>query len=98
MKVVVGDIAGIVVVNFAGNVGEGVPDVRAAAAFFGSAFDLVGGGGASPKESRWELVEAVAWLGGARLRQGRSLRGAECGRGESGGTDRLAEGAPGEVL
>jgi hypothetical protein len=51
MIVIVGDVAGVSVVGFAGGVGESVPDGSAAAIFVDGAFDLIGGGGGAPEES-----------------------------------------------
>ena len=48
---VVGDVAGIARVSFAGDMGEGVPDGGAATVLVDRTLDLVGSGGGSPKEA-----------------------------------------------
>src|SRR5579863_2060758 len=60
---VVGDVAGFAVKGFAGSVRKGVPDGGLAAVFGDGAFNLVGGGGASPQEVGGESQ------GGGHLRQ-----------------------------
>ena len=88
---VVGDVAGLALIGFAGSVGEGVPDGGAAAVFVDSAFDLIGGGGGAPDEVVGEAVRR-ADDGGQVLRGGGIEEGLEGGRsGESGGG--LQEGA-----
>ena len=89
---VIGDVAGVAVGGFAGDVGEGVPDRGAAAAFADGAFHLVGGGGGAPQEALGEAT--VGGVGGqsgglgCRRRQG----------GGGGGTGgELGEVAAGEL-
>jgi hypothetical protein len=50
MVMVAGDIGVGAVFDFAGSVGEAVPDGFAFAVFLPGAFDLVGGGGGAPVE------------------------------------------------
>ena len=52
---IVGDVAGVAVVRFAGSVRERVPDRRLASVFVDRAFDLIGGGGAAPEKSGGEF-------------------------------------------
>jgi hypothetical protein len=59
MVVVVGYVAGVVVFDLAGDVGEGVPNRRTAPVFVDSSFNLIGGSRGSPEEALWEA--ACGW-------------------------------------
>ena len=69
---IVGHVARIAVVGLARRMREHVPDRRSAPALVHSAFNLVGGGGASPHEARRKLPAACGLLG--KRRMGRKLR------------------------
>jgi hypothetical protein len=51
---VIGDVAGVVVPDFAGCVCKAIPDGFAFAVFIPGAFDLVGGGCRAPQEIVWK--------------------------------------------
>jgi len=95
MVVVVGDITGGVVGDFARRVGEGVPDGRQASVFGDGALDLIGRGCGPPEEAGRERARRLGrerrGLGG--LRDKGNIRGAECG-----GTREFGEGATGELV
>src|SRR5580698_10658015 len=81
MEVVVGYVAGVVVFDLAGSVGEGIPDGGATAFFVDGTFDLVGGGGGAPEESLWEVASGGCCglrLGWQRRESG-EYGGCECG-------------------
>src|SRR6185312_7999439 len=52
--VVAGDVAGVAVLDDAGEAAEGVPDRVGAPVLVRRSLDLVGGGGGAETESRWE--------------------------------------------
>ena len=89
---IVGDVAGVAVMRFAGRVREGVPDRRLAAIFSDGAFDLVGGGGAAPEEAGGEFE-----FGGLALRKGEFGKGSGCECGGGGCGRGLGETATSEL-
>ncbi len=78
---VAGYVAGVAILDFAGSMGEAVPDGFAFAVFFPRAFDLVGGGGCAPEETwgtRSRKENQIAGMGSSgrsrRVRGARRIR------------------------
>lgn len=86
---VVGHVAGVSIEGFAGRVGVDVPDGWAAAIFVGSAFNLIGSGGAAPMKAVGKRTAEGMRVGEGETRQ------LDCG---DGGCEGLAELVAGDAF
>src|SRR5579875_660661 len=97
MIIVVGDVAGLVVINLAGNMRKRVPDRRSAAVGRRSALNLIRSRRAAPKEAAGEFIKIIARLS-LRLRLLRCDKRGRAGyRADRRSAESLSKVPPGEM-